>query len=246
MPRSVRRACEENAGKILFFRSRGNIPCICIKVRVDLLYDASGSSQPHPPNYTWKWVAINELEGSEFITFREKIADYICDLQEIKRAKRKTIIEKEIIYAPPLMERAFLRQIFNNHLTTEEKKRYIVEFSNTIIGSGTCYTCLQLTEHKRKCLHYECPGMCKSCYDTMDDKCPACEKEQKVICPICRDVKIASDVCHHENGKGFVHCGHPVCWECLGKGYALGKPLYKCPICRAIWNNHRVGPQAVN
>ena len=248
MRRSVRRACRENDGNILFLRSRENRPCICIKVLGDPLYDASGSGQPRQPSrrITWKWVDLNELEGSAFITYREKIAEHIRVLQEIKRGKRKTIIEKEIIYAPPLMERAFLRQIFNNHLTTEDKQRYIVEFSNTIIGSQTCYTCLQLTENKRKCLHYECPGMCKSCYDKMDEKCPACEKEQKVICPICRDVKIAEELCHYENGKGFVHCGHPICWECLGKGYALGKPLHKCPICRANWTTHRVSPQVID
>jgi len=230
----VRRACEENAGKILFLRHRDNNPCICIQ---NLNIDISGGA----PSQQWIWIAFEDLDSQNFILYREKITAYIGKLQADVRSNID-IPEPKIIYKPPPMERAFLRQLFNCHLTEEEKKRYVVEFSNTIIGSGTCFLCLNLARKKRKCLHYECPGMCDDCYEMMEDSCPACERPQEAICPICREAKGREELCHRESSGKVADCGHAICWECLGKGYAMGKPVHECPVCRRAWTSSRVTP----
>lgn len=238
---SVRRACSENAGNILFFRRRNYKPCICIKTREAHVYDISGTEVPSMA--VWAWVPFDELDSVNFMKYRVQIAERLHRLQYDVRAQ-ETRIEQDIIYRPSPMERAFLQQLFNNHLTLEEKKRYITEFSNTIIGSHTCVRCLGFApKGKKKCLHYDCPGMCMTCYDEIDDHCPTCKKEQKMKCPICLEDKTTKDLCYHGNSKHVAQCGHPICWICLGKAYSLGKPLTECPLCRASWVSARVLPQ---
>ena len=245
MPRrrlpSVRRACSENAGNIMFFRRRNYKPCICIKLQEARAYDISGTEVSSLP--VWGWVPFDQLDSVNFMRYRGQIAERLHELQDGIRSQ-DTRIEREIIYHPSPMERVFLQQLFNNHLTIEEKKRYIAEFSNTIIGAHTCIRCLGFSpKGKKKCLHYDCPGMCKRCYDEIDDHCPTCKKEQKMKCPICLEEKMTNDLCYHGNSKHLAQCGHPVCWICLGKAYSLGKPLTECPLCRASWVSTRVLPQ---
>ena len=245
MPRRLRSACRQNAGKIMFLRHEAHIPCICILTPQQQLYDSSGSllvAPNSPPR--WRWLPFNQLDAENFMTYREKITEYLTALQGNIRSivRSNNNLEKMIVYQPSMMERAFLRQIFNNHLSDDEKRRYIVEYSNTIVGEGTCYKCLNIAKKKRKCLHYDCPGMCKFCYDKMDDKCPACEKEQTIVCPVCLELKSADELCHHESKVEFVHCGHPICWGCLGKSFAFGKAITKCPLCRANWISENVLP----
>jgi len=237
---SVRRACEENAGNIIFFRRSHLMPCIC----VEAFYDHTELPDDGQFNY-WKRLPLNELDELNFIKYRNKITAYISVLQSDRRSMQNRLdTNPTILHIPEPMERALLAQLFNNHLNAEEKRRYLIEYSNTIITSGTCYHCLQYSLlGKRKCLHFDCPGMCVDCYEGMGDSCPACKKKQVAQCPICKDEKTASEMCHHGSRKCFARCGHPVCWSCLGKAYAMGKPLTKCPLCRASWVQHRVAAE---
>ena len=233
MPRaSIRRACAENAGTLSFFRRQtGYSPCICVKGDGDL----SGGVT------SWRWVSIAELDGESFVKYRDKITQSIKELQAARRRIPPPYPQSYVVYKAPPMERALLEQIFNHHLTDEEKKRYIEEFSNTIIASQNCSGCLGVVvDKKQKCLHYSCPGMCGACYEKIDDKCPICKKSQVETCPICREDKPPTELCYHGNNKHFARCGHPVCWECMGKAYVSGHPIVKCPLCRVPWVQHRV------
>ena len=241
MPRpSVRRACAENVGMLSFFRRGGGqpgrrrdfLPCICVKDVGDQ-NDLSGE--------VWRWIPFEELDAVNFIKYREKITQGIKELQSIRRSMPPPYPRQHIIYKAPPMERALLEHIFNYHLTKREKKRYIEEFSNTIIASQNCSGCLGVVlDEKKKCLHYNCPGMCDICYEEMGDKCPICKKTQVATCPICKEDKPTVDLCHHANNKHFARCGHPVCWHCMGKAYVSGHPIVKCPLCRVPWVQHRV------
>ena len=238
MPRvSVRHACLENAGMISFFRRTVNnqsrfrhAPCICI-------HDLSG----------WKWIAFDKLDAANFVLYQDTITRCIKYMQRDRRSMYSDIdVEPQLIYLPSPMERALLEQIFNHHLTDREKKRYIYEFSNTIIAKRNCSGCLGVViDKKRKCLHYKCPGMCENCYEGMGDECPICKKPQVATCPICKEEKPSIELCHHANNKHFARCGHPVCWECMGKAYVSGRPLVKCPLCRVSWVQHRVAGDPV-
>lgn len=243
MPRfSVRRACAENAGILSFLRRRhGSPPCICVEDVGDQ-YDSSGEFVD--TIRVWKWIHFEDLGADNFIKYRDKITQGIKELQSERRRLQHLVQHyprENFIYEAPPMERALLKQIFNHHLTDEEKKRYIEEFSNTIIASQNCSGCLGVVlDGKKKCLHYNCPGMCGACYEKMGNKCPICEKTQVATCPICKEDKLPADLCHHANNKHFARCGHPVCWQCMGKAYVSGHPIVKCPLCRVPWVQHRV------
>jgi hypothetical protein len=193
----------ENAGMISFFRRTVNnqsrfrhAPCICI-------HDLSG----------WKWIAFDKLDAANFVLYQDTITRCIKYMQRDRRSMYSDIdVEPQLIYLPSPMERALLEQIFNHHLTDREKKRYIYEFSNTIIATHNC---------------------------------PICKKPQVATCPICKEEKPSIELCHHANNKHFARCGHPVCWECMGKAYVSGRPLVKCPLCRVSWVQHRVAGDPV-
>ena len=199
--RHVRRASAENAGHLLFMRRSRNQPCICIQEESTGEMDASGNSIP----CDWKWVLLKDLTATDFLLYRDKIAEGVQKVQGDARSLREEEYHDrtKIIYKPRPDERAFLRQLFNNHLTDEEKKRYIMEYSNTIVGASTCPRCFDITYTKKKCLHYECHGMCDTCYDEIDESCPLCEKSQLLKCPICQETKKADELCREKNLQGL-------------------------------------------
>ena len=68
--------------------------------------------------------------------------------------------------------------------------------------------------------------MCAKCYDELGEKCPVCNAEQIVECPICQETKHSSLVCKSAN------CRHSVCWDCYGRAFHSGHPIMNCPLCR--------------
>ena len=138
-----------------------------------------------------------------------------------------------IVHIPSPDESQFLLTLFNNHLEDHEKRRYIMEFSHTIIGESHCPGCLKLTlEDKQKCIHFDCPGMCKECAEQIGEECPICNQTQTITCPICKDDKKAHEIAFAPSG-----CGHAVCWVCMGKAYQVSaQGLRKCPQCRKPWH----------
>lgn len=213
-----RRACDINAGKVSFWRMPvGDIPAyaprICIKQEGE-----------------WRWVPFKELDSDNFLLYKNTISDYIKSIQSQVRGQ-ETRVDRIVINQPSDSELALMRQLFNNYLTRQEKRRFIMEYSHTILGKGTCYLCLNVAKTKSKCLHFDCPGMCEVCYEKIDDHCPTCNKKQTINCPICKDVMEKDNI-----GKGE-NCHHYVCWTCLGKAYQGGTPITKCPLCRKAWHN---------
>ena len=218
LPNALKEGC------ISFLRIQQYKPVICIK-----------------KNSHWLWVSLDDLSSETFIKYRGHIAQYIKKIQSDIRGLPDTIVEERTKYVPHPHEEAFLRQIFNNHLTSEDKKRYLLEFSHTIISKKTCIRCLNWAKIKKKCLHCDCPGMCEKCYDEMDKTCLVCLKEQQIKCPICLNMKIEAELAPGAS------CGHYVCWSCLGKSYQCRKQIKKCPLCRTDWlprRNIRVNPRA--
>ena len=119
-----------------------------------------------------------------------------------------------------------MRQMFNC-LPINLKQRFIIEYQHTKLGKNWCMICMDMALTKKKCIHYECPGMCEKCFNAEDDCCPCCDKKQEIECPVCREVK----------GKDWVHilekCHHPVCLQCFTKASLAGAPIKKCPTCRS-------------
>ena len=220
---SRRRASSEREGNVSFLSRRNNIPVICINVE-----------------NSWRWVPFHELPAPDFIKYRDQISSYLGRLQSRARSNdvytRNQHHQKITIHLPSPDERAFLKMLFNNHLEDHEKRRYIIEFSHTIIGDSHCSGCLKLTlKDKVKCIHYDCPGMCEECAAQIGDSCPICEKAQLITCPICKDEKEKGEIGFAPSG-----CGHAVCWACMGKAYQVNaRGLRKCPQCREPWHKPR-------
>jgi len=214
-----RQASVDAEGNVSFLRGQDNIPVICINIG----------------NHNWRWVPFHELPAADFIKYRAQISSYISRVQARARSNysRARHRANTTLYLPAPDERTFLLTLFNNHLEDHEKRRYIVEFSHTIIGKSYCTGCLNITfKDKIKCIHYDCPGMCKECVDKIEDSCPICEKAQIITCPICKDEKKKAELGFAPSG-----CGHAVCWECMGKAYQVNaRGLRKCPQCREPWH----------
>jgi len=225
-PRNRRRASAQNEGLLSFTRRNPDSPLICI----------STPAQPPPlPHPRFIWIPLKELSGQHFMKYREQISAHLARIQSQARSceqlARRRLQEQLTLHIPAPDERKFLLMLFNSHLEPHEKRRYITEFSHTIIGNSTCTRCLNLTFNKKKCLHFECPGMCEDCAKEIDETCPTCNKEQKIICPICKDKKSEDELAPAPSG-----CGHYVCFECLGKAYQAERAINKCPLCRKSWH----------
>ena len=218
-----RAASATREGQVSFLRGQNDIPVICI----------------HVAN-SWRWVPLTELPAEDFIKYREPISSYVGRVQSRARSNnvyaRNQHNQLNTIHLPAPDERAFLKMLFDNHLEDHEKRRYIIEFSHTIIGESHCAGCLKLTlKDKVKCMHYDCPGMCEECETQIGDSCPICEKAQIVTCPICKDEKKKGEIGFAPSG-----CGHAVCWACMGKAYQVNaQGLRKCPQCREPWHKPR-------
>ena len=97
------------------------------------------------------------------------------------------------------------------------------------IGRSNCFSCHKLSIKKHKCIHFDCPGMCPECINTVLtlDQCPACKKPQIIQCPICLE-KWSVRSCK------IMNCGHGVCYKCLNRSWTqMGKGVTQCPTCRS-------------
>lgn len=216
-----RRPTAAREGNVSFLRGQDNIPVICINIEENV----------------WRWIPFHELAAPDFIKYRDQISSYISRVQSRARSNyvRARVQQRAntTLYLPAPDERAFLLTLFNNHLEDHEKRRYITEFSHTIIGESHCSGCLNVNyQDKVKCIHYDCPGMCEDCAKQIEDTCPICEKAQIITCPICKDEKKKGEIGFAPSG-----CGHAVCWACMGKAYQVNaQGLRKCPQCREPWH----------
>lgn len=106
------------------------------------------------------------------------------------------------------------------------------------MGRHTCERCLKYVgKKKKKCIHYECQGMCDTCYATIGETCPVCKKVQTLECPICQEEKTAEHLVDSDT------CPHKVCWTCYGKAYKAHAPIDKCPMCRDVFTTPAPAPK---
>ena len=116
------------------------------------------------------------------------------------------------------------------HMSRETKRAFVKKHKKTYIGRHICEICLTHTKKATyRCIHYDCPGMCKACLEKIGDHCSVCDRPQTIPCPICQEEKTADELGPSES------CPHKVCWSCIGRGYMAHAPIVKCPQCRAIF-----------
>ena len=189
----------------LSWRRTSKTPCICIK-----------------KNDTWEWKNINELSKENFEKYREQISEGINKLQ---CKTSETAVHIKYKYIPSPTEYELMKRLFN-YLPNKHKRNFMIEFSNTKLGTNVCANCLGFAIEKKKCVHHDCAGLCEGCYEFLHDMCPLCKKAQIVKCPICREDKKKTEVILLKN------CHHPICHKCFAHSAEAKSLIKKCPICR--------------
>lgn len=178
-----------------------------------------------------QWMPLETLSTRNWRLHRDAIADAICaekkkDL-EIERKSKDSVSRMASVDETQQM----LTDLYTK-MKAEEKKDFLKSHTNSWLNSITCVACLEHCADKYKCIHRDCYGMCKSCYDKLksdegDKKCPACKQEQVSLCCICQEEKEDDDMVEASGG-----CGHRVCLKCLGLAFMSGHPIDNCPLCR--------------
>ena len=113
-----------------------------------------------------------------------------------------------------------------NRLGDEDKINILIEHKNSAFAINTCIKCFECAHFKKHCIHHGCPGLCFDCFKMEDgDVCPACNKEQTIPCPVCKDDKTTDELYK-------LKCNHSVCWKCFGMSVGADVQINKCPLCR--------------
>lgn len=170
------------------------------------------------------WHPVHEISAANWMRNRNYFESGFIKIMKDKKNEKKLM--KKI---KNLEDTTNMFQQLYEKLSTDKKKEFLNKNSDTWLQKITCVACLEITEHKKKCIHHECSGLCQSCDDKWDkiSQCPSCKKEQKITCPICWCDKTSQELTQS------VSCIHSVCWECYGKAFRAQKPIYDCPLCRA-------------
>ena len=158
------------------------------------------------------WEPVTELSGANWLRYRRSIAKAMA-----AAAQDPTGLTVEELL--PMLRDLYESSHLESSLVLEKhpSARFCI-----------CSGCKKFdTGEKRKCIHTDCTGLCKVCYDKLDLECPGCGRAQMTPCPICKEDK------HTERLMCNPSCGHYVCWECYGRAYRYGKALEKCPLCRS-------------
>lgn len=193
---------ENNAGVITYLNNTFE-PCICIK-----------------KNDRWQWEKIKNLSSHNFKKYREFFNTNLRIILDQNRTKIN------IKYEPHPDEYKFMLELFND-LDKNKRTALLQKYKNTKIGKSICITCLKYSNNsKKKCIHFDCPGQCESCFTQMRETCAACNKKQELECPIC------TETFHKKHLAQFETCKHVTCWKCYCRSYLVKKPLEKCPLCR--------------
>lgn len=157
------------------------------------------------------WVPLNELTMNGWTQIRSSLIEVLSDP---KRTNNMFIDMFQLI--PPA-----------------DKKRFLIKYADTPFAKECCSVCSTHDSSLKKCIYSDCCGLCSICFkeqDTSIGVCIACNREQKMECPICLDEKFTFDMVESDG------CSHMVCWKCYGMAFKVNKPIYKCPLCRASFN----------
>ena len=99
--------------------------------------------------------------------------------------------------------------------------------SMNILKKEMCPICFEIIYpfKRKKCISFECPGMCKICSLQLGKECPVCKTNQEIKCPICLETRPVW-------ASKILRCHHGICWKCYSQAFEQGHALINCPQCR--------------
>ena len=118
-----------------------------------------------------------------------------------------------------------------NRLNATEKENLIknnIIFKTIFKNQNVCIHCFTVGLRK-KCVHFDCPGVCSNCMkntDKNEEACGACKRKPELQCPVCFET-------FNKKFLKILKCRHCICWKCQCSSHEAGKPIIKCPTCRA-------------
>lgn len=178
-----------------------------------------------------RWEPLSELSAGSWMKYRCKIREGLEGLRKKMKRNKKAAQKAQIAE-----ETKRLFDDLYKKMNESEKREFLTKHKDTWLSKATCTACLHRCDDKIKCLHSDCPGMCKKCAEKLEtcENCPACNKKQEICCPICMEDKKASELVKS------VGCCHSVCWKCYGMAFRSGHPILNCPMCRCTFTEHTV------
>lgn len=121
-------------------------------------------------------------------------------------------------------EQTLITFIINHFCETPKRTHKLFE----TIYLNKCNSCLKISNIIKKCIHFDCKGLCEDCFKDITEICPSCKQKQEIPCPICKE-SWEKKACH------ILPCGHAICWKCHYQSWkVMGKDIEKCPQCREI------------
>ena len=159
------------------------------------------------------WVPFEELSSILFYRYREGLNRKLADISIANEADNNLAVS-----------------MFKT-MTVGQRQIWLQqneEYKNTV-----CTECGIFNITKTKCLHYDCPGMCSSCFLSKNpegfENCACCGQKQESMCPICQEV------CGSDNLVQSEECSHHICWSCFGRSVKSSCPISHCPLCRSVF-----------
>ena len=134
--------------------------------------------------------------------------------------------------SPPTIDQSTMNLIQELYDEVDDVKRSQLKstYADNPFFANRCNCCDSYMEKKHSCIHSDCPGMCSECHahsiGSGTDKCPSCNKEQVIDCPVCCETKKVGECLLGTK------CSHGVCLSCFAEAYRCRRPIDKCPLCR--------------
>ena len=164
---------------------------------------------------SFDWLRFNELSSVLWMRHRDSIEpEWISHLRSSEENKTNKLVMSLI-----------------STLSVEQRQKWVTE--NSEYKDKICIECGSLDPEKKKCIHFDCPGMCTTCFDIKNkpgfENCSCCLQKQEITCPICQEDFPADNLVKSEQ------CSHHICWSCFGRSVKSSRPLSNCPLCRGVF-----------
>jgi hypothetical protein len=172
------------------------------------------------------WIPLSKLTTSGWVQLKDGLLALLQSHEKDTKKKEINITYEELIDLFDLVP--YL-----------ERKAYLSKHINGILAKECCSICCKHSPELKKCIYSDCSGLCDTCFNTSQEKSPnvclACEREQKITCPICQDDHKLTNMVKSDS------CDHRVCWKCYGMALKAKRPIYDCPLCRSQFTERGEG-----
>jgi hypothetical protein len=167
----------------------------------------------------YEWCAMDDISAANWMKYRDDIGRVYAQSSFSTKSNTHSPIDNNMIIS------------ILSILTTSQRKDWFKKHPE--YTKNVCTGCGKFCNEMKKCVHLDCTGMCKVCFDKTNELefevCGCCEQKQELQCPICQDTHPVNNMIKSET------CCHHVCYKCFGMSIKTSRPLANCPMCRSVF-----------